>query len=110
MIRNNIIVMNRGDSHRFTVDITDETFMVDGHRLTSNDTIYFGLMDPHQMFENALVKKTFTINDCSAIGKLTIELFPEDTLDLLPGTYYYAVKLCCQHEEVNPETGKVIDS
>ena len=50
-------------------------------------------MDPHQLFEDALVKKRYTKDDCDEVGNLVITLKPEDTLDLFPGVYYYAIKL-----------------
>jgi hypothetical protein len=64
-------------------------------------------MDPHQPFENALVKKRFTIEDVDINGNLTIVLEPQDTLGLLPGLYYYSVKIHLQHENINPETNEV---
>jgi hypothetical protein len=39
-------------------------------------------------------------------GNLTIVIEPDDTLDLLPGTYYYAVKIHLQHDNINPETNE----
>ena len=50
-------------------------------------------MDPHQPFENAIVKKRYTKEDCDEMGNLFIRFNPEDTLDLLPGVYYYSIKL-----------------
>lgn len=49
-------------------------------------------MDPHQPFENALIKKAFTKKDEDKYGNLYVTLQPEDTIDLIPGTYYYAIK------------------
>lgn len=101
-IPGNIIVINRGDTYSFDLDLTDENDQI--YRLKDNDTLYFGLMDPHQMFEDALLKKKFTVeNYVDGIeGESTIISFkiePEDTIDLYPGKYYYAIKLKLNHED-----------
>jgi hypothetical protein len=96
----NIITINRGDTYNFDLTIYDDS--LDGrYVLQDDDVLYFGLMDPHQKFENALVKKRFTKDDCDEAGNLNIEIRPEDTLDLMPGVYYYAIKL---HRMKNDET------
>ena len=86
-----IIVMNRGDTYYFTLTISDS----DGNTylLHHEDAVYFGVMNPHQRFEDALIKKKLTADDMNEDGSITISLKPADTLDLYPGTYYYAVKL-----------------
>jgi len=89
----NIIVMNRGDDFIFDFTINDESQPSGRYILQNDDVLYFGIMDPHQTFENALVKKRFTKDDCDTMGNLTIAITPEDTLDLIPGVYYYSVKL-----------------
>jgi hypothetical protein len=90
---NNIIMINRGDT--FTFDFTIDDGSTDDGRyiLKDDDALYFGIMDPHQLFENAIVKRRFTKDDCDDAGNLIITIRPEDTIDLCPGVYYYAVKL-----------------
>ena len=96
--KNNIIILNRGDTCQFDLLIADNTSPDGLYRLQEDDTVYFGLMEPHQPFEEALVKKRFTVADANPYtGILTIVITPEDTLDLLPGTYYYSVKIHLQH-------------
>ena len=107
MTRNNIIMLNRGDTYEFDLTISDDTSVDGRYHIQGDDTIYFGIMDPHQPFEEALVKKRFTIDDTDGNGNLTIVIEPKDTLDLLPGTYYYAVKIHLQHDDINPETNEV---
>ena len=88
----NIITINRGDTYEFDLTINDDS--VGGrYILQDDDVLYFGLMDPHQKFENALVKKRYTKDDCDEMGNLNIVIRAEDTLDLLPGVYYYSIKL-----------------
>jgi hypothetical protein len=94
-IKNKMIVLNRGDTYEFDLTIDD------GYRLQEDDTVYMGIMDPHHPFEAALVKKRFTADEMDDSGKIHIVIEPEDTVDLLPGTYYYAVKLHLQHGEVD---------
>jgi len=79
----NRVVINRGDSWTLALDLAN-------YSIIANTTIYFGLMDPHQPFENALVKKKIVI---SQAGKVTFDLKASDTLDLEPGVYFYAVKM-----------------
>lgn len=102
---NNIIVMNRGDSCDFDLTISDEASTSGRYKLTGDDTVYFGLMDPGQPFEVALVRKKFTVEDTDDMGNLVISLKPEDTLDLYPGKYFYAVKLHLNHDDIDPNTG-----
>ena len=106
--KNNIIILNRGDTCQFDLLIADSASPDGIYRLQEDDTVYFGLMEPHQPFEEALVKKRFTVADANPhTGALKIVIAPEDTLDLLPGTYYYSVKIHLQHENINPETNEV---
>lgn len=109
MATNNIIILNRGDTYQFDL-VIDDTESPDGiYRLKGNDTVYLGIMDPHQPFEQALVKKRFTAEDMTPNGVLTIVITAEDTLELLPGAYYYAVKIHMQHEKIDHKTVMVID-
>jgi hypothetical protein len=103
---NNIIVMNRGDTYDFDLTIADAASEDGRYRLKGNDTVYFGLMDPGQPFETALVRKRYTKEDTDEMGNLVIIIDPEDTLDLFPGKYFYAVKLHLDHDEVDVTTGK----
>lgn len=105
---NNIIMFNRGDTYEFDLTIDDDTSVDGRYHIQGDDTIYFGIMDPHQSFEDALVKKKFTVEDADKNGNLTIVIEPEDTIDLLPGTYYYSVKIHMQHENIHPETQEVL--
>lgn len=100
---NSVIVMNRGDSLEFKpheIAFGDYT----NYELQGDDTLYFGLMDPGQSFEDALVRKVFTTEDISSLADFVLELEPEDTLDLLPGKYFYAIKLHLDHVEYSSST------
>ena len=82
----NIKVINRGDTYEFDLTINDDS-LNGRYILQDDDVLYFGLMDPHQKFEDALLRKRYTKDDCDEGGNLIIEIRPEDTIDLLPGVY-----------------------
>lgn len=103
----NIISINRGDSYCFDLTISDDGSENGIYELKEDDAIYFGLMDPHQPFEFALVKKKYTSEDVNENGGITVEIKPEDTLDLFPGRYYYMIKLHAKHHD---EDGNLIDA
>ena len=89
-----IINMFRGDSLYIPLDIRNGSVMnYEQYNLTDNDTIYFGLMEPNQKFEDAILKKVLTTSDIDEDNNLIIKLKPSDTVDLLPGKYYYSIKL-----------------
>lgn len=89
-----IINMFRGDSLDIPLNIRNGSAMhYEQYNLTNNDTIYFGLMEPNQKFEDAILKKVLTASDIDENNNLIIKLKPTDTVDLLPGKYYYSIKL-----------------
>ena len=89
----NIIRMVRGDTHTFNVTIEDDIDEEGIYRLTDADTLYLGIMLPHQKFEDAVIRKKFSKGDQDDCGNISVTVEPEDTIDLDPGVYYYAVKL-----------------
>lgn len=98
----NVIAINRGDSFDFTIAIADG---YDSYYLEGNDAIYLGIMDPNDCFENALIKKKITLQDDESsydgyvdkAGNVIIHLMPEDTVDMMPGRYFYMLKLKQDH-------------
>jgi hypothetical protein len=103
-IVNNIILLNRGDSYSFDLTIADENAADGRYRLIGDDAVYFGIMDPGQPFELALIRKKYTVEDTDEAGNLFIALEPDETVDLFPGKYYYSIKLHQNHDEVFPDT------
>jgi len=61
--------------------------------LRQNDRVYFAVMEPNQPFETALIKKVFTQADVNENNEIMIKFKPKDTLCVLPGKYYYQIKL-----------------
>ena len=89
-----IVEMFRGDSLELILDIRDGSAMVnDKYLISSNDTIYFALMEVNQKFENAILKKVYTVENIDSEGNIKIKIFPSDTSSLLPGKYYYTIKM-----------------
>lgn len=100
---NGIITVNRGDSFEFPLTLNIGTALNKvGYVLTDTDTIYLGIMEPNQPFEIAIVRKKFTTKDLDEDGNIKIRFWPEDTACLLPGKYYYQVKL----QTVDSATGR----
>ena len=88
-----IITVNRGDSFIINMPINlGNPINPNYYTLQEDDLVYFGLMEPNQPFEFALVRKVFT-NENQSQGILSMEFKPEDTECLLPGRYYYSLKL-----------------
>lgn len=93
---NGFIYINRGDS--FTVPLfinkNNESdpirFYIQNH---PNAEIFFGVVEPNQPFEKALIKKRFVPSSpINKYGDLEISFKATDTVNVLPGMYYYAIK------------------
>ena len=91
---NNIITINRGDTvdYTFTINLGTKRFE-DKYTLTTGDSLYFGLMEPNQPFECALLRLEFTEADNDEDGNVKIHLDSSMTENLLSGRYYYSIKL-----------------
>ena len=84
-----IFMLNRGDTLRYTY------ILPDGYDYTEGDRLYFGITLPKQPFEDALIRKTFSIEpDNTDISyKAVIEVSADETRLLPPATYYYSIKV-----------------
>lgn len=92
-ISNNIIRVNRGDYFTLPISLVlGETFSAEPYEMTATDALYVGILEPNQQFENAIVKKKLTCADQTG-DKVVVTFWPEDTLRLAPGKYFYQVKL-----------------
>ena len=99
--KNGIITVNRGDTFSFTVSINVGT-SIDNIEYNWPDeehaTLCFALMEPNQRWEDAILKKAYHKEDLvedeeTKIKRIEVKFKVEDTEYLLPGTYYYAIKL-----------------
>ena len=99
---NGIITVNRGDSFKFPLTINfGSNLQPDTYGLKEHDKVYFAVMEPNQPFETALIKKKYRIYDMERDedNQLLIKFTPQDTQCVLPGKYYYQVKV----QSVNPD-------
>lgn len=93
--QNGIVTMMRGDSLTMTIPIPVGSSTLPSYRgLRLTEKLYFGVMEPNQAFEDAVLKKVI---DASCVtddnGYPVLILDPEDTEYLLVGKYYYMIKL-----------------
>ena len=102
VFQNGTIYVTRGDSFQMPLVLNVGTKLEPlTYELTDNSFVYFGLMEPNQQFEDAIVRKKYTKDDVNEYGQVVIEFTPQDTQCLLPGKYYYQVKLQV-FEQTNP--------
>jgi len=94
MSKNGIITMTRGDSVNFPIFINanDKTDPV-RYDLQDFDKVYFGVMEPNAPFEKSIIRKIYTKDDVNEKGDVVVKLGLNDTQYLIPGTYYYEIKL-----------------
>lgn len=92
---NGIITVNRGDTFSLTFKIELGTKLAPiQYILTPADKLYLGVVEPNQQFEYAIIKKVLTDQDLDSNNNVIIKFLSEDTEYLLPGVYYYTLKLC----------------
>ena len=97
---NNIVTINRGDTFTLNLFINDGTVLEPiQYFLQEGDKLYFGLMEANQPFEFALIRKVFTMEDAGEDGYVVMKFDGDMTEFLLPGTYYYMVKLYKAEDE-----------
>lgn len=94
---NGFVRMTRGDSFDVPLFIDRGTmcapvrFYIKDH---PESTVYLGVMEPNQDFENAIIRKKYTSTSLqNEYGDLIISFCPQDTQCLLPGKYYYSFKI-----------------
>lgn len=69
--------------------------------------IYFAVMEPNQLFENAIIKQIYTEDNVNEQGDVVIKFTEKTTMNLLPGKYYYMAVLkdkCNGVVTVTPKT------
>ena len=91
---NGIITVNRGDSFELPISLqTGDAMNPVKYTLQQGDVIYLGIMEPNQPFETAIVRKKFEYTQLDENNNIYIRFWPNDTVCLLPGKYYYQVKI-----------------
>lgn len=87
------ITLSRGDTLHLPIEINQGTALNPiRYDLAEKDEVYFGLMEPNQPWELAILKKKYTLAD-TYNSQIIIDLKPKDTMCLYPGLYYYQVKV-----------------
>ena len=91
---NQIVTMNRGDTARLPlfINIGSKT-NPERYPFTEQDTVYVGVMEPNKPFEESLIKKEYKYADLNEDGDIVVTFESTDTEFLMPGTYYYEIKL-----------------
>lgn len=109
---NGIITVNRGDSFTAVMALNagNELNPIE-YEMTPDSFVYFAVMEPNQPFEDAILKKKLDIDDMNDNGDIVIQFKPQDTQCLLPGRYYYQVKLqvCDPDDYSKYEVHTIID-
>ena len=91
----------RGDTQNIILTLYEgERLTATKYVLKDNDNVYFGVMEPNSYFEEALIRKKLSKEDLDENNELVIKLHTTDTLTLLPGLYYYQIKLNRYNEEI----------
>lgn len=106
---NGIISMSKGDSWKTSIFINLGTALEPAaYNIKEGDYLYFGVMEPNQSFKDALICKKLGFNDRTPVpqgssqdededgykdGYVDIYFKSEDTEHILPGVYYYEIKL-----------------
>lgn len=87
------IRLTRGDTLNLPVHINQgDSMTYIAYELQPLDEVYFALMEPNQPWEQAILKRKYTLEDLEE-GVLSIKFRPSDTMCLLPGLYYYQIKV-----------------
>lgn len=96
--KDGIIRLSRGDSCKMPLFINKGNELEPiRYELSKNPqtVVYLSIMQPNQYFENGCIRKMYTkdnwqLND---FGDLIVSLEPKDTIYLVPGKYYYEIKV-----------------
>lgn len=90
----NVITITRGDSASTVIFVNQGTLIEQvRYELQPNDALYVGVMEPHQKFEDAIIKYKLTDEDLNRDGDVVWSFKPTDTEYLEPGKYFYQIKL-----------------
>ena len=90
----NLITINRGDTYSFPLYINiGSQIDIKKLELTETMSVYVGVTESNQKFENAIIRKKYTAKDMDENKDIKIIFYPEDTVNLKEGKYYISIKL-----------------
>lgn len=91
---NGIITLQRGDCFRapIYINLGSKSFP-EYYELNDYDTIYISICEPSKEFEDGIIKRVITKEQFDLEKHAWLILNSEDTVNLLPGTYYYEIKI-----------------
>lgn len=106
--KNGTVYIVRGDSGEFTVPLNIGTNIFPKYLENENINVYLGVMEPNQPFENALIRHKYTQENITD-NCVKIKLRPNDTCCLLPGKYYYQIKLESINSDGSTDVYTIVD-
>lgn len=91
---NGLITMNRGDTFSYPIYINlSNKAHTEWYLLDKDDTIYISVCEPNAIFEHGIIRKVLTKDDFDIEKRAWFKLSSAETENLLPGTYYYEIKI-----------------
>lgn len=93
-VNNQVIQLNRGDDIDIVLQVNTGTALKPiPCVLEDGEALYLGVMAPNQRWEEAIIRKKLTSENCDKNGNVFIHFDSADTENVCPGTYYYMVKI-----------------
>lgn len=90
-----IIRISRGDSFEAPLFINNgDCLNPERHIIEDDEKVYFGVREPNKFWEQSILKQIYTSkSEKTEDGDIIIKINPNETEYLIPGTYYYEIKL-----------------
>ena len=104
-----IIALSRGDSCTIPLFINSGSAAVPVRfQLSENPdaVVYLSIMEPNHYFEQGFIKKLYNKNNwvLNENGDLLVEFTPKDTMYVVPGKYFYEIKIDLTGQGTNINT------
>lgn len=89
------IKINKGDVFKVPlfIDCSDDIFTSIRLPFKEGDEIYFYIIEPNTSLRLPLLKQTYTKDDINENGDIVLNFTEKDTDWIIPGVYYYEIKL-----------------
>ena len=95
------ITINRGDTFKVPIfiDISKDIFHNIRFPFTQKDELYFFLLEPNTSIKHPLLMQVYTRDDLNENGDIVLKFIHDDTDWIVPGTYYYEIKLRAPYQD-----------